>query len=208
MEVFKKKQLVVRQFLIGAEYYNALNAMEFAAKHHTGKRKDNVTEEFDHQLSIVLYALSLPNLMFREEVMATIFLHDCREDYSITDQEVRALFSDKKFAKRVCRAVDNMTKEFRGHKRDENALFEAMSNDPIASIAKGCDRIHNFGSMPEVFTIEKQKAYIKEAEELFFPMLKKARRKFSHQVMAYENIKFVLRTQISLIEVTHRAVAK
>ncbi len=203
MDKFKKKALTLRQYLHGAGYFNALRAMEFAAKHHTGTRKDGFTPEFDHQISIALYALTLPNLRFREEIIATIFLHDVREDYHITDHEVRSLFIDPEFADRVARAVENMTKEWRGEKKDEAKLFAAMAEDEIASIAKGCDRIHNFQSMVKVFKLAKQKSYIAEAEELFFPMLKAARRNFPHQGMAYENIKHMLRTQIELIEAMH-----
>jgi (p)ppGpp synthase/HD superfamily hydrolase len=206
MDNFKKKALTLRQYLSGARYFNAMIAMEFAAKHHTGTRKDGVTPEFDHQISIALFALTLPDLMFREEVITTIFLHDVREDYHVTDHEVRSLFQDQLFAERVCRAVENMTKEWRGEKKDEVALFAAMGEDPIASIAKGCDRIHNFQSMVGVFKFEKQKSYIAEAEKLFFPMLKRARRTFPHQSLAYENIKHMLRSQIELIEAMHLVV--
>lgn len=204
---FKKKALTLRQYLHGAGYFNALRAMEFAAKHHTGTRKDGETPEFDHQISIALFALTLPNLRFREEIITTIFLHDVREDYHVTDQEVRALFDDEAFAGRVARAVENMTKEWRGVRKDEKLLFAAMAEDEIASIAKGCDRIHNFQSMVGVFKLEKQKAYIAEAEELFFPMLKAARRNFPHQALAYENIKHMLRSQIELIEAMHGHMA-
>lgn len=204
---FKKKALTLRQYLHGAGYFNALRAMEFAAKHHTGTRKDGETPEFDHQISIALYALTLSNLRYREETIATIFLHDVREDYHVTDQEVRALFDDEAFAGRVARAVENMTKEWRGVRKDEQLLFAAMAEDEIASIAKGCDRIHNFQSMVGVFKLEKQKAYIAEAEELFFPMLKAARRNFPHQAQAYENIKHMLRSQIELIEAMHGHMA-
>lgn len=201
---FKKKALTLRQYLHGAGYFHALVAMEFASKYHVGTRKDGETPEFDHQVSIALFALTLPSLRYREEIIATIFLHDVREDYHVTDAEVRALFSsDPAFADRVARAVENMTKEWRGVKKDEKLLFEAMAADEIASIAKGCDRIHNFQSMVGVFKLEKQKAYIAEAEELFFPMLKGARRNFPHQAMAYENIKHMLRSQIELIEAMH-----
>jgi (p)ppGpp synthase/HD superfamily hydrolase len=200
---FEKQLLVLRSHLIGAKYYNALSAMEFAAKYHTGMRKDGVTHEFSHQTSIALHALTLPDLMFREEVIATIFLHDVREDYGITDTEVRNLFNDEKFAERVAQAVERMTKEFRGVKCDEEELFAIMATDPIASIAKGCDRVHNFQSMVGVFTKTKQQSYIAECKALFFPMLKTARRNFPHQVMAYENIKHTLRSQIELIEAMH-----
>jgi hypothetical protein len=62
--------------------------------------------------------------------------------------------------------------------------------------------------MAEVFTLEKQKKYIKEVLDLFFPMLKNARRNFPAQVLAYENIKHMLKSQIQLIEVMHRVMEK
>lgn len=203
---FQKKLSTLRQYLIGARYFNALKALEFAQKFHSGTRKDGFTPEFDHQVSIALFALTLPDLIHREEVITTIILHDVREDYDISDREIRGLFTDRDFTDRVSRAVENMTKEFRGQKKNENLLFDAMSEDPIASIAKGCDRIHNLQSMAEVFTLEKQKKYIKEVMDLFFPMLKAARRNFPAQVLAYENIKHMLKSQIQLIEVMHRVV--
>lgn len=203
MTKFEKKLLTLRQQLIGARYHHALAALEFAIRYHTGTRKDGKTPEFQHQVEIALFALTLPDLMYREEVIATILLHDVREDYGVSDGEISDLFfEDLAFAQRVCSAVWNMTKEFRGVKRDEKALFDAMSQDPIASIAKGCDRMHNLQSMVGVFKLEKQKEYIQEVFDLFLPMLKKARRLFPHQVHAYELLKFVLHAQIDLIKFT------
>jgi (p)ppGpp synthase/HD superfamily hydrolase len=208
MNTFQKKLLTLRQQLIGARYHHALAALEFAHRYHTGLRKDGVTPEFQHQIEIALFALTLPDLMYRQEVIATILLHDVREDYGVTSDEIRNLFfEDPEFAERVVRAVENMTKEFRGVKKDEAVLFEAMSQDPIASIAKGCDRIHNVSSMLGVFTVEKQKIYIQEVVDLFLPMLKRARRLFPHQVNAYENIKHILKSQIQLIEAVHHAMS-
>lgn len=206
MTVFEKKLLVLRQQLVGARYFNALAALEFARRYHNGTRKDGVTPEFQHQVEIALYALTLPDLIYREEVIATILLHDVREDYGVSDHEIRTLFDSHVFADRVADAVECMTKEFRGVKKNESALFEQMSQNPIASIAKGCDRIHNLQSMVGVFKLEKQKQYIEEVFELFFPMLKRARRLFSHQVNAYENIKHMLQSQIELIRAVHKAL--
>lgn len=208
MTKFEKKLLTLRQQLVGARYHHALAALEFAIRYHTGLRKDGKTPEFQHQVEIALFALTLPDLMYRQEVIATIVLHDVREDYGVSDGEIRDLFfKDPAFAQRVCTAVWNMTKEFRGEKRDEKALFEAMSKDPIASIAKGCDRMHNLQSMVGVFKLEKQREYIQEVFDLFLPMLKKARRLFPHQVNAYENIKHILTSQIELIQAVHEATA-
>ncbi len=200
MNPFNKRKLVLRQQLIGGRMFEALAAMEFAEKFHTGTRKDGVTPEFDHQVSIALYALTLPDLIHREEVIATIMLHDVREDYHVTDGEILAIFVDQDFAKRVARAVDAMTKTFRGVVRNESDVFVAIADCAIASVAKGCDRIHNLQSMVGVFTPEKQEKYLEEVNTHFFPMLKKARRAFPQQVMAYENIKFVLTSQHQLID--------
>jgi (p)ppGpp synthase/HD superfamily hydrolase len=199
MNKFEKRMLVLRSQLQGAKYYDALTAMEFAAKFHTGLRKGG-DPEFDHQVCIALYALTLPDLRYREEVIATIFLHDVREDYEISDGEIYALFPDPKKARMIADAVDAMTKVFRGEKRDEKALFDRMANNPIASIAKGCDRIHNLNSAVNVFTNEKMASYVEEARTLFLPMLKNARRNFPYQVNAYENVKFVLVSQMDLID--------
>ncbi len=77
-----------------------------------------------------------------------------------------------------------------------------MATDPIASIGKGGDRMHNLQSMIGVFTKDKQKNYVTEAENKIIPMLKLARRNFPQQELAYENIKLVLNTQMQLIKAT------
>lgn len=205
MTPFEKKLLTLRQQLIGARYYGALAALDFAMAYHTGTRKDGITPEFQHQVEIALYALTLADVKYREEVIATIMLHDVREDYGITQYEISELFDDNDFAGRVGRAVENMTKEWRGERKDEVLLFEAMANDPIASIAKGCDRIHNLGSMVGVFKIEKQKEYLEEVDRLFIPMLKAARKRFSYQHNAYMNILHMMRSQYELIRAIHNA---
>lgn len=201
-ERYAKKLLTLRSNLTGARYFNALAALEFALRYHTGTRKDGLTPEFQHQVEIALYVLTLPDLQHREEVIATIFLHDVREDYGVSDGEILAIFNNGEFASRVAKAVDAMTKEFRGVKRDEAEVFQAIAQDPIASIAKGADRVHNLNSMLGVFTVKKQKEYVGEVETFFMPMLKTARRLFPHQVNAYENIKFVLETQMAMVRAT------
>lgn len=205
-EKFKKDLLILRQTLVGRRYFNALIALEFAQRYHKGTRRDKITPEFHHQVSIALFALTLPDILDMEALICVIMLHDVREDYHVADSEIRALFRDAAFAHRVAVAVDRMTKEFRGQKKDEALLFDAMSEDELASIAKLCDRVHNLQSMVGVFKLAKQREYIGEVNQLFFPMLKKAKRNFPHQTMAYENLKWMLKSQIQLIEAIHAAM--
>jgi (p)ppGpp synthase/HD superfamily hydrolase len=205
---YNKKLLVLRSMLIGAGYSNALIAMEFGRKLHCGTRKDGITHEFQHQVEIALYALTLPITcpLFREALICVIFLHDCREDFDITDAEIRALFLDAVFAAMVAKGVDAMTKKFRGIELPADQVFAEIAADELASIAKGCDRIHNLQTMVGVFGIEKQKSYIGEVKSRFLPMLKLARRSFPRHVMAYENIKHVMLSQIELVEAMHSAI--
>lgn len=202
----EKKLLVLRTALVHRSFFNAARALEFARKYHKGMRKDGITPEFDHQLSIALYALTLPNLINPEAVIAAILLHDVSEDYSVSPVELRGIFTDKAFANEVAHSVDCVTKKFRGIVRDEDALFEMMAEDPHASIVKPADRMHNLQTMVGVFSIEKQVGYIDFAEKRVLPMVKKARKNFPEQAMAYENMKHVILSQISLIRAMHAAV--
>lgn len=175
--------------------------MEFAAEYHRGVRKDGITPEFDHQISIAHYIRTLIHgLDHPEETLSTVFLHDVREDYGVSHEEIASRFGNQ-----VALAVDAMTKEFRGIKKPVDLVFEQIAADPIASVAKGADRIHNFSSMVGVFSRAKQEEYIKEAEEHFMPMLKRARRMHVRQEPAYENIKSMLTSQMGLITAMHQA---
>lgn len=200
MSNFEKRRLTLYAQLQGAGYYDALAAFRFGEKYHTGFRKDHITNEFQHQLEIALFALLLPDVRYREELLCTIALHDVREDYHVSDSEIRALFIDPVRANLVANAVHAMTKKYRGVVRDAAELFAEMAADAIASLAKLCDRQNNLGSMVCVFTVEKQRLYIAEVREYFLPMLKTAKRNFPFQCRAYELMKFNLMSQITLIE--------
>lgn len=202
MTPFKKREISMRYWLLGRGYHLAVTAMEFAASYHTGTRKDGVTPEFDHQISIAHYVRTLPDLMNVEETLCVVFLHDVREDFDVTDAEIRGRFGGT-----VADAVESMTKTFRGRKKNTETVFDQIGNDSIASIAKGADRIHNHQTMAGVFSIEKQKQYIEETETYFLPMLKHARRLFPQHEPAYENVKHVLLSQIGLIKSIHAAGA-
>ena len=192
----EKRRIALRYWLLGAGMTKASEAMEFAETYHTGKRKDEVTPEVAHQISIVSYLRTLlGHLDEPEDTLVTAFLHDVREDYGVSDAQIRSQFGD-----RPADAVWAMTKVWLGEKRDEDALFAAMAEDPIASITKPADRINNLDSMVGVFTKEKMAQYADETRTLFLPMIKKARRNFPGQEGAYENAKLVLLGQLRFVD--------
>ena len=189
MNNYEKMKLSLRYYLLGKGYYKAVEALEFGARYHTGTRKDGVTHEFQHQIEIAHYVRTL-HLMHPELTIAATLLHDVREDYNVSDQELRHRFGEE--IATACIILDKNGKE-------PDLYHTGCASCPISSIAKGGDRIHNIQTMPGVFTYEKQGRYIKEVEDHFFPMIKQAKRAFPQQEAAYENIKHMLTSQIQLL---------
>lgn len=196
-----KKFISLRYWLLGRKYFKASLALEYAAGFHTGTRKDGKTPEYDHQVSMAhLIRTFVNHLNFPEETLAATCLHDTAEDYDLSFDEIRDVFG-----KKVSKAVKLLTKKHRGTKVPPEVYYAAMADNPIASIVKGVDRINNISTMVDVFTHEKQEAYIEETQNLILPMLKKARRQFQEQEGAYENVKYNLELQIKLIQQIHKA---
>ena len=190
---YEKLRLTVRYWLLGRGYTLALKAMEFASEYHTGQRKDG-QPEFSHQVWQVAYARTLADLMlFPEETIAVIFLHDVVEDYGVTLAEIERLFGNP-----IAEAVGRMSKEIEGRKKSGETYFSELGLCPISSVAKGIDRIHNHQTMRNAFKPEKQTDYLGETEDDILPMLKVARRRFPEQESVYENIKHMLIAQMEL----------
>jgi len=196
MADYSKQRIALRYWLSGRGYHRAGQALNLAEAYHRGTRKDGVTPELAHQVQIAHYLRTLEaSLLHPQDTLTVALLHDVREDYDLADGEIRDQFGD-----RVADGVDAMTKTFRGQRRDDVALFERIGEHPCASIAKLGDRIHNQSTMHGVFTPAKMRAYMAETEELFLPMLRRARRNFPAQEPAYENAKLLLTGQLQMLD--------
>ena len=201
---YEKAFISLRYWMLGRNMHSALRALEFASKFHTGTRKDGVTPEYFHQLSIAQYIRTLDQgLLHPEPTFAAACLHDVSEDYDVGFDEITSMFGGD-----ISLAVRLLTKYHRGEAVPIAYYYEKIAENSIASVVKGADRINNLGSMVNVFTLEKQKAYIEETKTHVLPMLKTARRFFTEQEPIYMNMKFVLMSQIALIEGIHKAGAK
>jgi (p)ppGpp synthase/HD superfamily hydrolase len=198
---YTKHFIAMRYWLLGREFFLALDALEYASRFHTGKRKDGQTREYFHQLSIGRYTKSIiTSLEYPEATLATVFLHDVSEDYGVSTGEIR-----DRYGNQVSQSVALLTKKFGDYRKPDAEYFRDITSDKIASIAKGADRVHNIQTMIGVFTYEKQKEYIQETETYIIPMLKEARRCFPRQEPAYENIRHVLVSQIELLRAVHKS---
>ena len=196
---FEKAKVSMRYWLLGSKMHNALNALEYAGLFHTGTRKDGVTPEYYHQLSIAHYIRTfLHHVDDPETALASAFLHDVCEDYNVGFEEI-----ETKFGVLVADAVKQLTKKHRGVYLNEDDYYNGIGQHKIASVVKGADRVNNIQTMVHVFSREKQVQYLKETVDCVIPMLKTSRRLFTTQEGAYENMKIMLRNQVMLIEAIH-----
>lgn len=200
-EEYAKKKAALRYRLHGLatqdkSWYVALRALDFAERHHKGYRKDKVTPTFMHQIEIALYLMTLlPHCVYPVRTIVAALLHDTPEDTKVSHEEIAS-----EFGREIMLDVELLTKEYRGEKKDLDFYFGEMAKSAVASLGKGSDRINNQSTMAGVFSLERQIAYCDETRTYFFKMLKDARRRFPEQELAYENMKFVLLSQIRIFE--------
>lgn len=200
---YEKMKIALRAFLQGRKYYKALRAMDFAENLHTGTRKDG-QPEFSHQVSQALYAITMIDLlMYPEETICTVLLHDTIEDVGATHKQLLELFG-----KLIADATLKMSKVVDGMRISDEIYYKVLATCPIASPAKGFDRVHNLMTMLGGFKPEKQVSYIEETMDKVVPMLKIGRRSFPEQEPVYENIKFVMTNQIQLYKALNKNLIK
>jgi len=201
MDKNQKSLISLRYWLQGASYSKASAALELMLSIQKEIRKDGVTPEYIHPIRVTNFARTLyGNLLYPEDTMIALLLHDVPEDYDFSFDEL-----EKKFGSRAVNAIRLLTKKYRGARTPDEQYFKSMIHDPIASIGKACDRIDNQGDMINVFTLSGQEHYVNETEQFIIPMLKEARREHPEQEPAYENLKYVLKSQIGLIRAIRRA---
>ncbi|NCQ51576.1 HD domain-containing protein [archaeon] len=194
-EKYSKLGIQLKGYLKGKGFHNALEAFDFAKKHHTGMRKDGYTPEFQHQIEICLFIMTLKEIRDEQNTYVAAILHDVREDYDIPYEVI-----ESKFGKVAADVVENLTKVFKGTKKDTQEYFNQIAECPISSIVKLADRINNVSSMVGVFTIKKQEDYIFEIKEYFFPLLKKVRGRFPDQSLSYYGMGTFLKNMSNTVE--------
>ncbi len=205
---FEKMFTANKYFLIGAKLNLALKALEFGREYHTGLRKDG-SPEYSHQLSQMLYLQSLIGLMKHpQETLAAVALHDVKEDYGIQSNRVPPGMMpvtyeliEKEFGSMVAESVDLMDKNRLGSKMSDDQYYDPIALNPIASIVKPADRVHNFYTMVGAFTKEKQISYMEVGRNYVLPLVKAAGKNFPEQLPVYQNLGYVLKMQIELISV-------
>lgn len=187
----------MRAYLSGRRYFKAARALQFACDHTKGFRKDCVTPAFHHPLAVTRLVRTLPPLIYPEESLAAALLHDTIEDCpGVTQARLTTLFGSE-----VSNAVWALSKKTpNGLVKAKNSYFTELAKDPIGSVVKAADRVHNIFTMGKVFSPEKQLAYVEEVHQLFLPMVTRAGELHPEQFKAYENLALILRAQCGPVE--------
>lgn len=200
---FERKRTALKGYCLGRDYVDVLRAITFAEEYHVGVRKDGVTPEFQHQIEIALHATTLKGLSNEDEsiLLQMIMLHDVVEDYNVSLMEI-----EQRFGPVVAKGVEALSKVINGRKKDMDTYMRDLALNPLAALAKGCDRVHNVQSMRGVFNYEKQKKYAQEVREHFFPMLRRVRDVEPKYRQAINNIKSMLENQVQWVEYLHESL--
>jgi len=93
---YSRLSIALQNYLLGARYYTALRAYDYAKRVHTGTRKDGITPEFQHQIEIALFITTLRDVQDEEGCIVAALFHDILEDYpNIAPEDIRKISGEE-----------------------------------------------------------------------------------------------------------------
>ena len=163
---------VLSGYLSQEEVELVKKAYKIADKAHSGQYRKSGEAYISHPMSV---ALILAELKLDYLCIVAAILHDCIEDTSVTNEDVK-----NEFGEQVAHIVEGVSKltslEFTSSSQKQAQNFQklilAMSKDMRVMIIKLADRLHNMrtiGSMSEEKRIQKAK----ETSELHAPIARR-----------------------------------
>ena len=153
-------------------------------KNQVRKGKDKVPYIY-HPLLIVCHALALG--LDDDNIVSAALLHDVCEDCSIEAAEL---------------PVNDVTKEAvilltKTEDIDKEQYYQKISQNMIAAMVKLLDRCNNVSGMAAAFSKDKLVEYIRETEDMVYPLMQKAKNKYP----MYSNQIFLIKYHmLSVIE--------
>ena len=186
--------------------YQSLKALDYALNIHTGKRKDG-QPEVSHQFEIVGFLTQIlssrMSLSQMDATIASAFLHDVIEDYpeQFNFEDLKNEFEEGIYD--IVFAVSKPPGFDKYNKKQMDSYFGEILKIPEAVIVKGVDRIHNMQTMSEGLSMERQKEYVIEVEEYFYPLFKHARKKYPQFYFIYITLSQTLERQIYFLNKLH-----
>lgn len=196
MEDFIQQKFAVRSLLATSGYHNAIKAMDFAEKHHKGKRVGGAPE-FSHQVWIASYITAFNfDRKTEEQLLVLAFLHDILEDKKVTKEKFKELFGERNL-----HLTDILSKVIRTTKETKSMdeYVAGINENPLTVIVKISDRLNNLICMMDTKTPEKQSDYIDNTNEYYLPLVSEAIDKHSEFANIFTMMKTDLEDQISAV---------
>ena len=186
----EKMYTYLRGYLVGADMFESLKALQFARKHHEGQTRKDGTPYIVHPLSMACYAVALG--LREDNVVATILLHDVVEDCGVKAEYLPVNDTIKRAVQymtitRFDTDIDKIEAKCR--------YFNELQESREAIICKALDRYNNLADMPMTFTKDAMGKNVAETEVLLLPALKAAKERYADLA----DTLFVLRTNISTL---------
>lgn len=178
--------------LADPDYNELRRLLTFCEGIHTNTRKDG-SREFSHQLEMIAYAITFHSQLTDPlSVYCAILVHDVLEDYPEQRGAMLAEFpSVVDLSTRLSKFKDSSHDTYYGY-------FSSLADCPVCSIVKLIDRVHNLSTAPGVFSVAKLREYIRETENYYFGLIRECKLRYENRSV-YENLKFVLTTQVNTI---------
>ncbi len=178
----------LRGWFIGRGMHESLKALGYMMTHHAGQKRSDGQPYIVHPLSMATHAAMVNDDNITDELVATLLLHDLREDAHVS-------ISEMPFSGRIRNGVKYMSlirfndeSKYELKKRYYNELLESKE----ATIGKGFDRYNNLTTMLATFPEEKVRKNVVETDMLLLPALKRAEEVWPEA----SNLLHLLRTSI------------
>lgn len=172
-----------------AKKYNlkdTLNSVEFAVEAHYGQtRKNSEIPYIYHPLNMACHALAMG--IRDDSLISAILLHDIIEDCGKLENELPVGDESKEIVSLMTRkkSKENSTEA------DVENYYEAIQNNPKASLVKCLDRCNNLTSMAWGLSKEKMCRMIDETERYYPKFLESIK-----NTTEYNNVAWLLKYQI------------
>ncbi len=144
-------------------------AFDYATKMHGEQRRESGEPYITHPIAVsgILFDLGLD-----ASTLAAALLHDCVEDTSATEDEIKEMFGEE--VAELVAGVTKLDKIAFKSKEEEQAenfrrMFFAMARDIRVIIIKIADRLHNMRTISSL-SEERQLAMARETLEIFAPL--------------------------------------
>lgn len=195
----EKMYTYLKGYATGRNMTQTLLALGFARKLHKGQYRKSGEPYIIHPLIMACHAISMG--VVKDEVIATILLHDVAEDCDVSINDLPCNDEVKTAVRLLTYVKPDKYLERDGEgvsiKQVKEKYYEEISKNSTATIGKLFDRCHNVSTMAGTFTKEKLLDYIEETKDYVLPLIRVVKDNY----VEYHDVVFILKYHIvSLLE--------